>query len=407
MSEFLFEARDGTGSRRSGAISAADAREAVENLRQRGLYVIRLEPDRSLGGLLRALNRRREARRRASYRDLAVFFRQFVTLFAAGVPVRDAIAILASQSSDKVLAQALRSIADDLRAGVGLSDAFANRGSIFPTVVSSLLRAGEASGALDEIGERLAAHFEREDAVGRKLRVAIAYPATVLVVAFGVVTFLLVAVVPRFADFFAQFNAPLPWPTRLVLSASGLVRRWFWLLAVLTIAVALAFARWRRSERGRVAWDGQQLNLPYFGPLLRKRIIGRVARTLATLLAGGLPVLEALRIAAQVAGNQAVAAAIARCESALRSGGTLHGQLRGEPVFPPLVSELVAAGEETGALDAMLVKVADYFDSEVETTVTRMTALLEPALIVVVGAIVGIVIVSVVWPMFAILRYVQ
>jgi len=407
LSEFVFEARDGEGGRQSGVISAADAREAVENLRQRGLYVIRLEPDRSLPGLVRAARRRREAGRRASYRELAVFFRQFVTLFAAGVPVRDAIVTLANQSNDKVLAQALRSIADDLRAGVALSDAFANRGAAFPPIVGSLLRAGEASGALDEIGERLAAHFEREDAVGRKLRVAVTYPATVLVVAFCVVTFLLIAVVPKFADFFAQFNAPLPWPTRLVLAVSAFVRRWFWLLAAVAAVGAIAFRRWRRSERGLLAWDSRQLNLPYFGPLLRKRIIGRIARTLATLLAGGLPVLDALVIAAQVAENRAVSAAIARCESALRSGGTLHGQLRNEPVFPPLVSELVAAGEETGALDAMLVKVADYYDSEVETTVTRMTALLEPALIVVVGAIVGIVIISVVWPMFAILRYIQ
>lgn len=407
MSEFVYQARDSDGGRRSGVISAADPREAVEDLRQRGLYVIRLEPDRSLHGLIRAARHRREAGRRASYRDLAVFFRQFVTLFAAGVPIRDAIVTLANQTNDKFLARVLTLIADDLRAGVSLSDAFANRGAAFPAIVSSLLRAGEASGALEDVGERLAAHFEREDAIGRKLRVAVAYPATVLVVAFCVVTFLLTAVVPKFADFFAQFNAPLPWPTRLVLAVSAFLRRWFWLLAIVVAAGWFALQRWRRSERGLLAWDSRRLNLPYFGPLLRKRIIGRIARTLATLLAGGLPVLDGLAIAAQVAENRVVAAALARCRGALQAGGTLHDQVRSEPVFPPLVSEMIAAGEETGALDAMLVKVADYYDSEVETAVTRMTALLEPALIIVVGIIVGIVIVAVVWPMFSILRYVQ
>ncbi|MGE5560706.1 MAG: type II secretion system F family protein [Chloroflexota bacterium] len=404
MGEFAYQARGTDGARRSGVISAGDAREAAENLRGQGLYVISLEAHRSLGTLVRAAQHHRRAGRRLQARDLALFFRQFVTVLRAGIPILDALTTIARQADNAFLRQTLQQMAADLRGGVSLSEACERRGNAFPDMVASMVRAGELSGALDDVSDRLATHFEREDSVARKVRSAVTYPTVVLVVAVFIVIFLMTFVIPNFANFFSGFGASLPWSTLAILRLSQFIRRWLWLFALLVLAALIPLRRYLATDRGALAWDRRVISLPYFGQLILKRIVGRTARTLATLLAGGLPMLAALESARQVAGNRAVAAAIAACQTAVSAGGALSVPLRESGLFPPMVAEMVATGEEAGAIDSMLTKVADYYDAEVDATLSRLTGMIEPALIVLLGVIVGAVVLSVVWPMFDILQ---
>lgn len=402
MPYYAYKARDAAGRPASGTLEAPGQAEAARQLREQGYFVTYLEVDKDLASIWRRVVATRAARRVARIRlkDLAVFCRQFSTLLGAGLPILTALRTLAGQAGSRRLRRVLSEVVEDLQAGETLTAAFRRRGESFPSVLLSLVAAGEVGGFLEEVFERLSAYFEREETLNQKVRSAVAYPAAVLVVAVGVLTFAVIVVIPQYARLFTEVGASLPWPTRAVVRLSEFVARfWSWMLLALALIILTA-RHLAVTPRGRAWIDRLVLRLPVVGPLLARRALARLCRTLATLLRSGVPILSALRVVETTAQNAVIAGAIRKAEGAVREGQGLTRPLRESGIFPPLVTEMMAVGEETGSVEEMLYKVADFYEKEIDHTVQRLTSLLEPAIILALGVVVGFIVVSVVLPMF-------
>jgi type IV pilus assembly protein PilC len=454
MMQYRYRAVDATGKRRRGRIEAADRGDALRKLHEEGLYPFdlsaaagRIGRDRAVTGaaaratgapvqgmVLRTVERlgprgRRTSEaetsgmavrpaeagqrvpgrglrlmivggRRATAKDIAVFTRQFAALVRAGVSVVTAVEVLGTEAENRSLARALADAAAGLRAGQPLSAVLAAQPRVFPPLLVNLARAGEASGTLDEVMDRAAVHFEKQYYTREKVKSALAYPVVVGVAALLVAVVLLVKVIPTFAELFASYNATLPWPTRLVLSLSGLLARGWWGLTLMVLALWLGYRAALRTDRVRLARDRLRLRIPVFGPLALRTALATVSRTMATLFASGVPVLECMELTAAALDNAAVAHALLRARQGVASGERMSAQLQREPVFPPLVTHMMRVGEETGNLDMMLAKAADFYEAEAESMADRLKSLLEPLLVLFMAVIVGVIVLSVIAPMF-------
>ncbi len=397
MPRFSFDARDAAGKAVRGLIQAEDRREAAEVLRARGLAIISVELNKDITYLLED---QRSHGGRVPLRDLAVFCRQFATLLGAGVPVIDGLRTIARSGRGRRLGQLLARTVKDLDSGEPLSRALERQGSDLPPVMAHMAAAGEVGGVLEEVFARLADQFERQDTVVQKVRSALTYPAAVLGMALLIVTFLVAVVVPSFAAMYNQSGTPLPWPTRLLLSLSHFLRAYWYVIAVGSAGGLWGLGRSYRGQRGRQLVDRLLLRLPLFGPLLLRQALALFSRTLATLLRGGIPILTALSVAGQAAGNTALVPALEEAQAAVRDGQSIIGPLRRSRLFPEMMLEMMVIGEESGATDALLAKVADYYEREVNATVDRLTSLMEPAIVLVLGVIVGFIVLALVLPMF-------
>ena len=397
MPRFSYDARDAAGKAVTGLIQAEDRREAVEVLRSRGLAIISIELNKDVTYLLED---RRLYGGRVPLRDLAVFCRQFATLLGAGVPVIDGLRTIARSGRGRRLGQLLSRTVKDLDGGEPLSRAFQRQGSDLPPIMVHMAAAGEVGGVLEEVFARLADQFERQDTVVQKVRSALTYPAAVLGMALLIVTFLVAVVVPSFAAMYAQSGTTLPLPTRLLLGLSHFLRT-YWYVALVGLAGGLwGLRRSYRGQRGRQLVDRLLLRVPIFGPLLLRQALALFARTLGTLLRGGIPIMTALSVAGQASGNTALAPALEEAQAAVRDGQSIIGPLRRSRLFPEMMLEMMVIGEESGATDALLAKVADYYEREVNATVDRLTSLMEPAIVLVLGVIVGFIVLALVLPMF-------
>lgn len=400
MANYAYVAKARSGQELSGFLAAASADEAISHLHAQGLVVLHVaeESGGGRGGAVR--NFASLAFGRVGTRDLALFSRQFATILQSGIPLVRALRGLAADTSSRLLSRALADVAGRIERGEGLSDALAAHPEAFSRMFVSMIRAGERAGTLDEIAEQLAIYLEKVDAIKTKVRSAISYPLFVLIFALIATGFLLFAIVPTFADIYAEMGQELPGLTRAIVSASNAVRSHVaFSLAVLAVAIALV-GLLLRTDSGRHARDALLLQLPVFGPLARKAVMSRFARTLGILTRSGIPLLEGLDLVRNATGNAVVAGAVARAREQVAAGHGITESFRSTGRFPEMLLQLMATGEESGELDDMLIKAADFYDRQVEATVHALASLIEPLMIVCVGALIGVVVISMFLPIF-------
>ncbi len=406
-----------------GTVEASSEREAARVLRSRGLLVAALTDNRTMGEEMRRLPRTRTSaqlraaaaalnapeagrrgfsfgRGRVGLRDLGLFCRQFATMINAGVAILTSLNILTRQAGSRRLRTALAAVSRGIEQGSTLSDAFRAQPDAFPPILVNMASAGEAGGILEESFERLADHFEKEHAVSQKVKSAMTYPSIVSVVAVGVVAFMVVFVLPSFINIFAQMGAELPGPTLFVLAVSDFVRAYWYLLIAGLVLLIIGLGLYTQSPAGAYQLDALLLRVPVFGDVILKRSVSRFCRTLGTLLRSGVPLLVSLNVVERTVGNRPVAAAIVAAEDEIRAGRGIVEPLRASRLFPSMVLEMMAVGEETGSIDTMLLKVADFFDKDIDVTVGRLSSMVEPLIIVFVGGMVGFILISLIMPMF-------
>ena len=401
MPVYTYRARDRSGKIVTATMEASTEREVAAALRDKGMFVAEIKPP------ARGLNM--EIKMPAwldapGLRDVTIFSRQFATVIAAGLPVVQSLNILQRQADKQGMKDALNKIRQDVETGLPLSDALAKFPRIFNKLYVYLARAGEVSGNLDGILERVAAYMEKQQAIRGKVRSAMTYPAVVLVIALAVTFFLLTGIVPQFAQILDQLGGDLPLITQVLVSISDFLRFQWWILLIVTVAAIVGIGFYYRTDNGRHVIDRILLRLPVLGTLVQKSAIASFSQTFGLLLKSGVNIVEAIDITKGTAGNAIVEDILSETKEAVQRGEQVSVTLMKYPlVFPPLVSSMVAIGEETGAIDAMLEKIAEFYEREVDEAVEGLTAALEPMLIVFLGVIVGFIVAGMFLPMFAII----
>lgn len=335
--------------------------------------------------------------------DVSRFTRQFATMIGAGLPMVQCLDILSSQMENKELAKVVVQVKDGVQGGATLSEALARHPKIFDTLYTNMVEAGEVGGALDAILNRLAVYREKADQLIRKVKGAMIYPAVIVFVAAGVTIGMLAYIVPVFAKMFGGLNAELPMPTQVVLMLSNFLQDNALYLIGGSIGLFALFLWWKKTPVGALQWDKLMLIMPVIGNLVRKSSVARFTRTLGTLLASGVSIIEALEITAKTAGNLVIANAINKSVLSIAEGETITAPLKATGVFPPMVTQMIAVGEKTGGLDEMLNKIADFYDEEVDEAVTALTSVIEPIIIVFMGVIIGGILIAMYLPMFDII----
>ncbi len=398
MPIFTWKARTRQGTVKKGEIEAMNQEAVMAQLRGQLLLPITVkEKPKDVSEYLTFL------KPGIKIKELVIFTRQFATMIDAGLPLVQCLEILGDQNSNPTFKEIIRQVRSDVEQGSTFADALRKHPKPFDELYVNLVQAGEIGGILDTILNRLAVYLEKADALRRKVKGAMVYPVTVLVVAIAVVVLLLVKVIPTFEQMFADFGGALPGPTQLVLNISHFMQEWILLILGVITAVVVAFFQARaRVPRFKRFTDALSLKLPLFGPLLRKVAVARFTRTLGTMIASGVPILDALDIVAKTAGNVIIEEALYDVRSAISEGKTLAEPLSESDVFPGMVVQMIAVGEETGAMENMLNKIADFYDEEVDTAVEALTSMLEPVMMVFLGGTVGGLLIAMYLPIFKI-----
>ena len=394
MARFKYEGRD-KKKIRSGITVANNRREAVEKLRDEGIRVIEIREIEATG-----LQKDIQIGNPVKRDQFIMFLRQFSTLMRAGVTIVDAVKILSQQVESKALRKTLTNVDEELRKGNSLSDSLAKYPKIFEPLTINLIRAGELSGNIDESLERLATHYDKAYTTRQKVISAMAYPVVVGILAIGVVIFLLSSIVPMFADMFSSFGGELPALTQLVMAASDFTMQYWYLLLLFGFGFVGLIWGMKRNAQGRFLLDMALLRLPIFGKILKKAALARLTRTLSSLFSSSVPILQAMTMTEKVVGNAVLSKVILAARDSLERGGSLTAPMVNHWAFPPLIPHMISIGEQTGSLDHMLAKVAEFYEKEVEAETDRLKALIEPLMIVVLAALVGTIVMSIMLPMF-------
>ena len=400
MPTFVYKAKGVDGNVVEGTLDADEQRSAVARLRDQKLTILEIgEKTASPLDAVMAIFKRKG---KVTARDLVLFSRQLSTLVSAGVPIVQSLSILENQAENPAFKEVLGAVRTDIESGLSISDALKKHPDAFPELYTSMIKAGELGGILDTILERLTAYLESNEALKAKVKSAMMYPIIILIICFVITMFLLTFVIPRFATIFQSFGAELPWLTQTLLDLSTFVKKPLNFILIM----AAPFAGWKVFQRvyktpaGQKYFDGKLLTLPLFGIILLKVAVARFTRTLGTLIKSGVPILQALETVASTAGNVVIADAVLAARENIREGGHLSDPLKKSGVFPNMVTAMISVGEETGSLDAMLAKIADFYDQEVDTAVKGLTSLIEPIVIVIMGSIVGTIVAAMFLPMF-------
>jgi type IV pilus assembly protein PilC len=399
MPAYSYEAIDSsTGKKTKGRIDSSDRQVAVQELKQKGIYVVKMEDDK--GSIW---NREFEiGSKRIPSKEFVPFLRQFATLFKAGVNLVESLRILSEQTSHKKLKKILVECAAQVARGNQLSEALREHADAFPPVFPNMIRAGEVTGNLEDVLDRLATLLEKEHYTREKVKSALTYPAVISVVAVLVSVYLLVKVIPNFVQNLNQLGGTLPMPTRIVLGLSHHLAATWYVYLVGVLAAVVLVRTFVRTPKGRHLFDLFKLRLPIFGKLFQKAALARSSRTMATLLASAVPTLQVFTVAANVVGNEVYGRALREARDALREGQSMAVPLRKEKMFPPLVTQMIAIGEQTGNLDTMFGKIADFYEADVETTVDKIRPLIEPLMILVLAVVVGTIVLAAIAPIFQI-----
>ncbi|MCX5841908.1 MAG: type II secretion system F family protein [Deltaproteobacteria bacterium] len=395
MPVFLWEGQTRKGEKKKGEIEAANEAALRGILRRQGLTSITVkQKPKNLSEYLPFL------KQKVKEKEVVIFARIFATMINAGLPLIQCLELLAQQEQNKTFAQIITAVKEDIEGGSTLSDALRKYPNIFDDLFVNLVAAGESGGILDVILQRLSNYMEKAMKLKGKVKGAMTYPASVLVISIAVVSLLLVKVIPTFQKMFEGFGGELPGPTQFLITLSAYAQKYF-LVAIIALAIGIyAFRRYYKTEKGTLLIDGLILKSPVFGPLLKKVAVARFTRTMATMMTSGVPILEGLAIVSKTAGNKIVENALNQVRKSISEGKTIAEPLLETGIFPPMVVQMIAVGEATGALDAMLSKIADFYDDEVDAAVDAMTALLEPFMMVFLGGVVGGMIIAMYLPIF-------
>jgi type IV pilus assembly protein PilC len=404
MSTFAFRAVDLAGVPSRGEVDAESKAQVTEQLREKGLIVLDVAEKAEQFKFEKIFDRFRGIKAR----DMAIFSRQFATLIDSGMPMLRSLHTLEDQTEDERLRDAITGIRQDVEAGSSLADAMERRPQIFDPMFRAMVRSGEGSGRLDEALDRIAYQLEKLDALKRQVRSAMMYPAFVFT--FAVVALLVVVafIVPVFAGVFEEIasetpgeSAELPFLTRITMGFSNFVTGYWFIWVPLLIGGVVGFFQWKKTERGRQRWDAVKVKIPaHIGDVIQKAALARWSRTFAGTVASGVPILQSIKITGQTAGNALIENSMDDVYNSVRSGGTISHPIEKNDLYPPMVGHMLSVGEETGQLEQMLTKVADFYETEVDAKVKALTSLLEPLMIVFVGGMVGVIVISMYLPIF-------
>lgn len=401
MPSFVWKGKNRFGAFQEG-ILIADTRDAATAILRR--QNVQLTSIKEKGRELRLMPK---FSRGVGAKRVAIFTRQFSVMLDAGLPLVQCLEILGEQEENRTFREIIQQVRGDVESGSNLADAMRKHPKAFDNLYVSMIAAGEAGGILDVILQRLATYIEKVVRLNSQVKSALIYPVSIIVIAAGVVTIILWKVIPVFAQLFAGLGGELPFLTRAVVGASNFLGRFFPLIIAAIVLIYMAIKRYHKTERGRRVIDGFMLKLPVVGMLVRKIAVARFCRTLSTLTASGVPILDGLEITAKTSGNAIVEDAIMAVRKSVEEGKTISGPLAETKVFPPMVVQMVNVGEQTGALDQMLAKIADFYEEEVDTAVAGLMKLLEPVMIVVLGGIIGTIVTAMYMPMYAILQKIE
>ena len=396
MPTFAYTARSPNGELKTATMDAASRDDVVAQLRRQRLAVVKVDEEqkKKTGGKIKM-------------RDIVIFTRQFSTMINSGLPLVQSLDILAKQSENKALKEVTRQVVYDVESGLTVADALRKHPKAFTELYTNMVAAGEAGGILDTILMRLATFLEKNDALVRKVKGAMIYPGVIMSVAFVAIVVLLVFVIPVFQNMFASVNLALPLPTRIVIGMSEFLQGYWWAVGLSGYGAVLAVQRYYATSGGRLTLDRMMLKVPVLGDVLRKSAVSRFTRTLGTLIGSGVSILEGLEITAKTAGNRVVHDAILESRASIAGGDTIAAPLQKSQVFPPMVISMIAVGEQTGGLDEMLTKIADFYDEEVDAAVSALLSLMEPIMIVFLGLVVGGMVVAMYLPIFDMINAVQ
>jgi type IV pilus assembly protein PilC len=402
MSTYVFKAIDLAGAKARGEVEA-DSKQAVsDQLKQRGLIVLDIADKHSSRNIEIALFKR------VKPNDLAIFSRQLSTMISSGMSILRALYVLEEQTDDKYLTETIVAVRKDVEAGLSLSDSMARHPKVFNPLFVAMTQAGEMGGVLEDALVRVANQLQKDAALRRQVKSAMVYPALVITFAVGVMMALVAFLVPVFEGVFKEFGGELPAMTQVSVVLSEIVRGYWWLLFGGTALIIVTFVKWKKTTWGRRQWDHFRLHVPMkIGTIVQQIAVARWSRTLASLTAAGVPLLQALEITGRTGGNMAVEEAMDGVISSVKRGGTIAAPLAQAPIFPSMVTHMVGVGEETGALDAMLDRVAEFYEEQVEASVKALTSILEPIMIIVIGGIVGFIVISMYLPLFEVYNHIE
>ena len=402
---FAYKVRDKQGKVLDGTLEAENVALVADKLRQMGYVPLSIDAQKE--NKFQAEIKIPGLSNRVKLKDIAVFSRQFATMINAGLSLLRSLSILADQTDNKELARIIGAVRQDVEKGSSLSAALAKHPKAFSRLYISMIKAGEISGSLDETLMRLADTIESQVELHRRVKSAMTYPAVVAALVVLILTAMILFIVPMFQDMYASLGGSLPLPTQMLINISNLVRKLWFLVLGFEIGAIIAFKKWINSEKGRGQWDAVKLKMPVFGGLVHKSAIARFSRTLSSLIQSGVPILESLEIVADTSGNEVMGKAVRETSNAVKQGESLGVPLGRHAVFPPMVVQMIVVGEETGAVDDMLARIADFYDAEVAATVEALTSLIEPLLIVFMGLSVGGMVIALYMPMFNIVKLIK
>jgi type IV pilus assembly protein PilC len=397
---FAYKVRDKAGKMVSGTLEADSQALVAARLKQMGLAPLLIEEQKSNVG-------KKELHmpwgNRVKSKDLAVFSRQFATMINSGLSLLRALNILAEQTENTKLAETIAIVRTDIESGTSLSAALTKHPKVFKRLYVAMIRAGEIGGVLDSVLMRLAENLEKELALKQKIKSAMTYPTVVFSMVLLILAGMLMFVVPTFKNLYADLGGQLPLPTRLLISVSDSAKKFWYLVAAMIIGSAVGIRRWVGTDKGRGTWDAIKLKAPVFGALVHKTALSRFARTLSVLMRSGVPILQSLDIVKETVNNAVLSSAVADVGASVKEGESIAKPLERHAVFPPMVVQMIAVGEETGALDTMLGKIADFYEEEVDVAVAGLLTLMEPVMIALLGGIVGGIVIAMYMPIFSLI----
>jgi len=396
MGQFAYVVKDKAGKSLKGTVQAASNEAAVDSLRSKGFIIISLGEEKK--GMFSSITLLPTRKKKIKIDDIVIFSRQLSTMVDAGIPLVNALDILAEQMENPTFKEIAMKVRDDVETGSSLSEALAKHKTTFSNLFVNMVRAGESSGMLDEILDRLAGYLEKTSTLQKKVKSALIYPVVVSCMAMAITVFLLIKVVPIFSSVYEGFGAKLPGPTQMMITLSDFLRQYFYLFIAFIAGGIFLFNRYSKTEKGKKQIDGIKLKLPIFGMLLRKVAVSKFTRTLSTLIKSGVPILGALEIVSKTAGNRVVEVAVEDVRTNVREGEPIASPLGKSGVFPPMVVRMISVGEQTGELEKMLTKIADFYDEQVDAAVTGLTSLIEPLIIALLGVVIGGIVICMFMP---------